>query len=384
MPLQQAPAREAQRILDLARHDRNSARAELRALTVDEQVALVCELPMAARTRLLDLLPAPEQVIPALPEAELCFTAKAVGLADAGWILEYATNEQLQACLDLDIWRDHALDPATLGLWLNALDDAGEETLVRAARNIDTELLYLFLRSRIAAELKPNEEGWEPEAGSQTLEGQFYFRALAEADDIAMVTRMLRGLFEHDYWLYFRMLQALTCEDPIENEEYALRWRNGRLEDLGFPTWEEAMRIYGFLRPAQRVALPAEALALATEGWHLPVWIPRLPVGADARHLVFRAAAGLGEAERRAFFFEFVALSNQVAVADRMPLGDAESTPQAIEKAARVSSRGLELLAKHHASDAVSMLRRVPVTWLFRVGASLERDENRAASAGTA
>ncbi len=378
MPLPQAPASEAERILEISRKDRDTARDMLRDLTVDDQVALVCELPVGGRARLLDLLPNLENVIPALPEAELCFTAKAVGLADAGWILAHASTDQIQACLDLDAWSDQAVDPAALGEWFTALDDGGEETLVRAARGIDTELLYLFLRSRIAAQLKPNEEGWEPDPGSQTLEGQFYFRALAEGDDVSIVQRLLRVLFEHDYWLYFRMLQALSWEDPAENEDFAARWRNGRLADLGFPAWEEAMRIYGFLRPEERLVLPAQANALAEQGWHLPVWKPRLPVATDARHLVFRAAASLDDDERLAFFFAFIALANQVAVADRMPLGDAESTPRAIEKAAVVSSRGLEWLIERRSGDGVSLLRRVPVARLFRIGANLEREERRA------
>lgn len=353
------------------------AREILRTLTVDDQVALVCELPVDARAQLLDLLPSPEKLIPELPEAELCFTAKAVGLGDAGWILAHATEGQIQACLDLDVWRDQAVDPPALSEWFAAFDDAGEETLVRAARGIDPELLYMFLRSRIAAQLKPNEEGWEPEPGSQTLEGQFYFRALAEGDDVSPVSRLLRALFEFDYWLYFRMLQALTWEDPAENEEFALRWRSGRLEDLGFPPWEEAMQVYGFLRPEDRLALPAQVNALTAGGWRLPVWIPRLPVATDARHLVFRAAASLDDDERRAFFFAFIALANQVAVAERMPLGDAESTPRAIEKAAALASRGLEWLIERLGDDGVSLLRRVPVARLFRIGVNLERDESR-------
>jgi hypothetical protein len=379
MPLQQAAAREAQRILELARHDRVAARELLGALCVEEQVTLVCELPVAARSRLLDLLPAPEQVIPALPEAELVFTAKAIGLGDAGWILEHASDSQVQACFDLDAWHDDTLDPAALARWFDALADAGSETLTRGARAIDAEILYLYLRSRIGAYLKPNDDSWSAAEGDQTLEGQFYFRALNDGDDLETVVQLLRGLFEEDYWLYFRMLQALTWEDPNENEEFALRWRVGRLGDLGFPTWEESMRIYGFLRPEQRLALPAKAEALSVEGWQLPVWMPHLPVAIDARHLVFRAAAALDDDERRAFFFGFIALANQVAVADRMALGDAESIPAAIEKAATLTSRGLELLTNHHRVDSVSMLRHVPVTRLFRIGASLDRAERRPA-----
>ena len=372
-----APEREARRLLDLARTDREAVRSVLRTLSVDDQVALVCELPASARAKLLEVLPRPEDVIPALPEAELCFTAKAVGLADAGWILEHATEEQVQACLDLDVWREDGLDPKVLDGWFGALADAGGETLLRGARGIDPELLYLFLRSRISAELKASDEGWQAPEGAQTVEGQFYYQALGAGDDLETVTALLRGLFESDYWLYFRMMQALTWEDAIENEEFARRWRSGRLEDLGFPTWEEAMAVYGYLGPERRLELPEGPPPLSTEGFHLPVYPPKLPVAIDAAHLLFRAAAALDDAERRAFFFAFVALANRVAVADRMPLGDAESIPSAIEKAARLASRGLDLLARRHGEDAVTLLRRVPVDRLFRVGASLDRDERQ-------
>ncbi len=372
-----APTREAQRILELARHDRAAAREALRDLELEEAVGLVCELPVSARARFLELLPNPEEVIPALPEAELCFIAKTIGLSDAGWILEHATEQQVQACFDLDAWHDNALVPSALGSWFDALHNAGEEALLRGARGIDPELLYLYLRGRISAQLKTNDDGWEPPSGGQTLDGQFYFMAVGSGDDVEPVTKLLSGLFEVDYWLYFRMLQALTWEDPIENAEYALRWRSGRLQDLGFPEWEEAMRIYGHLRPEQRLEIATDAKALSVEDWRLPVWMPRLPVAADARHLIFRAAAALDDEERRAFFFAFVSLANQVAVADHKPLGDAESIPESIEKAATLSSRGLELLVNHHGVDAVALLRSVPVTRLFRVGASLDREERR-------
>ena len=82
---------------ELAREDRRAAVEALRATSPQDQVALVCNAPLAARGELLDLLPEPERVIPLLPEAELCFTVKAIGLADAAWMLELATPEQVTA-----------------------------------------------------------------------------------------------------------------------------------------------------------------------------------------------------------------------------------------------------------------------------------------------
>jgi hypothetical protein len=133
------------------------------------------------------------------------------------------------------------------------------------------------------------------------------------------------------------------------------------------------MQIYGYVRPDQRATLGEVGTALEADAWRLPVWLPSLPSGSDARHSIFRAIAKLSEEERRACFYAFVALANRVAVADRMPLGDAEVIPGAIEKAATVASRGLEHIAEESHLDPTEVLRRVSLVRLFRVGVSLDR-----------
>jgi len=330
----------------------------------------VCETPVARRAELLDLLRAPEQVIPRLPEAELCFTVKAIGLADAGWLLAHATDEQVQACVDLDAWRadDDVPDRERLSAWLAALLDADDDALLRAVHALDTELLMLWLADRVEVFLKPNDDpGWQPPAGARTLEGQFYVLARRSGDDLEDALRVLQLLFESDYWLYFRLLQSVSWESVAENEEFALRWRTGRLQDLGFPPREEAIAIYAPPRRSELESLP-EAPAPGVGEWHLPVWMPELPAAADPRLPLFRAAAELDPAARRSFFYAFVALANQVAVADRLPLGDAESLPRAIEKAAVTARAGLEALAERHGVAPAEVLRRAPLARLFRIG----------------
>jgi hypothetical protein len=162
-------------------------------------------------------------------------------------------------------------------------------------------------------------------------------------------------------------------ELQAETEEWALRWRAGRLEDLGFPPWEEAMGIYRYLSPDQLVALPPDAAPLSPESrWQLPVWIPRLPANADDSGLLFRTIAALEDEERRTAFHALIALANKIAVADRLPLSDSESTPRAIQKAARFASTGLEFVSNEHGLDPIEILRRTPLDRLFRVGANLD------------
>jgi len=367
----------ARRILALARKERAAAERAFAELPPDAQLALVCETPVARRAELLELSRQPEQLIPALPEAELVFTVKALGLADAGWILAYASPEQVQACVDLDGWSGALPDRAKLAEWLAALAEGGDEALLRAARSIDPELLMLWLADIAEVHLKQGDDpGWQAPGGGQSIDGVFFLVARQSDDDLQLALRLLALLFEDDYWFYFRLLQSVPWESSPDNEEFALRWRSGRLADLGFPPREEALAIYTTPR-RDELELPSGPPPPIGE-WHLPVWLPELPGAAGSPHLLFRAAAELDAEERRALFYAFVSLANQVAVADELPLGDAESLPKAIEKAAHVASRGLAWLAERHRVSPVEVLRRAPLLRLFRVGFRLDRDQRPA------
>ncbi len=371
-PSPQLPAA-ARHILELARHDRSAARAALALLPVEEQVALICESPLRRRSELLELVSAPEQVIPLIPPAELCFVAKAIGLADAGWLLEHATDEQIATAIDLDAWNALVPDPRRLNAWLATLADAGDETLLRAVRALDFELLVLALRARIRVLLIGRDGADEVPPGGHTIDGQFYVFPCEPGDDLEDVLGLLTVLFQQEYWFYYRLLQAVVAEMEVETEESALRWRNGRLQDLGFPPLEDAKRIYSFLRADQLATLPSGSRTLEVGEWPLPVGMPSLPVAGDADHLLFHALAALDEAERRPLLFAFVALANRVAVADELPLGDAESLPAATQKAARVASLGLAHLAREHGLEPAALLRMMSIERLFVVGANLDR-----------
>ena len=366
------------RILDLAIKERAAATQAIQGMTLEDQVALVCDTPLSRRASILELLPIPEAVIPLIPEAEFCFTVKAIGIEDAAWVLEYATQEQIVACVDLDGWTGTVADRVAIDLWLDALAMTTDDTFLRSVRALDPELVVLYLKHRVQCFQKPDDDNdWQPPEGGLTVEGQFYFVAVREGDDLETIVKMLRALFAADYWVYFRMMQGIIHELDIVNEEWALRWRTGRLEDLGFPPWDRAMEIYHFIRREDRTAISEEATSLDVGEWHLPVWMPSLPASADHQHLLFRTLAQLDESERRYALYAFIALANKIAVADKMELSDAEATPIAIEKAADFASAGLQLISTELGLNASDVLRRVPLQRLFSVGANLEPERAR-------
>ena len=377
MALSRSFAPDARRLLNLARSDKRAAEKELAALTPEKQAAAIGEAPYSIRRQLIELLPEPESVIPLIPEAEFCYTCRAIGLADADWLLPMATEDQIVACLDLDAWQGLQIDPTRLDDWIAALASTDSETIVRAARAFDPELIVIYLRAHVDVSLKPSEQDdpdWSPPDRSQTLEGQFYFVAKDPKDDLAPILVLLHALFQGDYWLYFRVIQAVKEELAPENEEWALRWRTGRLEDLGFPAWDEAMRGYGFLRPDRLADLPKEPAALDVHHELLPVGTIELPGASEDERALFRATRELVAEERSAVFFALIALANRVAVADRMELGDPDSLPRAIDKATRFASSGLEFIANENDLSLEKTLRGVPIERLFRVGTNLDRE----------
>ena len=342
-------------------------------LSDEEQVAAICEAPIAMRGALLELAEAPEVLIPLFPEAELCFTCKQLGVSDASWILDYATTDQILACIDLDAWSGLSPAMGKLDGWIAALAEAGEESLLRASQAMDPEMIALYLRSHADVELKPaGDEDWQPPEGGQTFEGQFYLIARQPNDDLAPLLRLLQVLFQRDYWLYFRMMHSVREEAESEITDWALRWRTNRLEDLGFPSWDRSMGIYGHLRPERLADLAPEPIVTEQNAWNLPVWITSLPAAVDHQHAIFRAVVDLDAEERTRFFYAFLSLANRIAVADRRDLGDSETLPDTMEKAASITSLGLEFIAQENRTTTADVLRRTDLSRLFRVGVNLE------------
>ena len=158
MDLPRAFAPEARRLLKLARTDRRSAEREHAALTPEQQATVICVASLPIRRQMIELLPDPESVIPLIPEAEFCYTCRSIGLEDANWLLPMATDSQLVTGFDLDVWSGLQVDPKRLDLWMNALAGTDEETILRAARAIDPELLVIFLREHVDVSMKPSEQ----------------------------------------------------------------------------------------------------------------------------------------------------------------------------------------------------------------------------------
>ncbi|HSN91402.1 MAG TPA: DUF6178 family protein [Anaeromyxobacteraceae bacterium] len=325
-------------------------------------------LAAARGRRRLDLLLEardPGALVRALPADELYFTIRDIGLADAHELVRLASPRQFQAFLDLDAWSLDRFDPARALAWFRAAragplaDPGAAARWARKLAALDAEVLYLVLRSSVHV----HDLGEDPDPVIQsdrflrTPEGKFVVEFTVEGAEYAAVKGMVDDLVAEDPFQATRLLSALRWEMPSELEESALRWRTGRLADLGFPPLEEALS--WFARPPPGPALPPGR--------------PERPPGfflAEFRggSLLDRAAARLDPDDRETVEVQVLAAANAVIVADGLDPGDLEALRARIEGARATIERGLERLAGPDEEAAARVLAGTPVKRIFQEG----------------
>ena len=185
---------------------------------------------------------------------ELYYAIKEVGLADAAELVALATPEQVQGFVDLDVWeRDH-LDERRVDAWMDTLADAGYEKLGAIVEALDPEVIALWLQRQ--AVLRPDHRGAAARGGRR---GTSTPRPIASTSSTSCVggeegkalERMLDWMYRDDLELgapHHHERQVGARLATSRSTRY--RWRTGRMADLGYVDFYEALSIYQWLDPA--------------------------------------------------------------------------------------------------------------------------------------
>ena len=330
-------------------------------------------LASAQGRRRLDVIldhPRPAALVRALPADDLYFTIRDIGLADAAPLVQLAGASQFRAFLDLACWEGEVVDPRRALPWLRAARSGALDSPRASARwkaklaRLDPEMVILVLRDALRVhELDDEGEvlGEEPAEDNRVMrtpEGRFLLEFVVEGAEYQAVRGVVDDLYAEDPFQATRLLSAIRAELPSELAETALRWRAGRLADLGYPDRQEALA--WFTRP------PSGALASPAGTPSRPpgFWLERLGQGS----LLASGAAALGQDERDHLELELVAAANAVMVADAVDAGDAAAAREAVEVARSLVELGLEAEAGRDAERAGEVLARTAVKALFQRG----------------
>ncbi len=333
------------------------------------------------RQRRADLLfatPDPRAAIQALPGDEFYYLINEIGFPEGVEILVHGTSEQVQAALDFALWNRDRLEPEAVEEWLAAIVDAPSEAVAAWAKGIDVELLALLLRQRARVyDLTLEEPPDEPEGAFYNTPDSFFTLDLLGNEDSRYVTyRLLDALYSQDYIYSRKILVGTRGELDVELEEQAYRWRSGRMADLGFTEYYEALEVYREIDPASvRVggARAPRVRPLVDEGEGPSLRIPSALVDKLASGSPFaRAISGVTSPEELANLnASLVALSNRVLAADRVTPGDDQEVAAVLERMAATLDLAVEFVSHGRSDEAVLAVQTVPLSRLFQLGVSL-------------
>ena len=320
----------------------------------------------------------PVSAIRALPADEFFYVLHELGFPEALDILVHGTTEQVQGALDLAIWDRDQISRERADEWLDNMAQAPYETVAAWVRGLDIELVALLIRQRARIyDLSLEEPPDEPEGNLlDTPDRLFTLELLGDEETQRATQHLVENLYRADQSMMRRFLIGMRSEIDVELEETAFRWRSGRMADMGFVDFYQALDVYRELDPASvqlesRPVAPAQPSDLSATDTHL-----RLPVVMVDRLTsatpFARAVAALTSAEEAAELHSaLVALCNRVLSADRVSPGDDPVVAGVLGRVAATLDLAVEFLSRGDDAAGVAAVRRVPLTQLFRLGVSL-------------
>jgi hypothetical protein len=315
------------------------------------------------------------QQVEALDIPDLYFLVKDVGLSDSYELLALATPEQIQGCIDLDVWDRDQIQLEGAKPWLAAIMDAGFEKLGRVWRGLDPELCSLMLARW--CRIWDHSLGEEPE---DDVEGPLYatpdtfftLKVMSEReDDVALVHNLLDDLYRADMDLARLTIMAARSEPVASLEEYSYRWRTGRMADMGYVEFYDALEVFRPLDP-ERVLI-GEGTAdqfPSKDDSQAPSNLPRpMLEQVVGRSFLARALEELRDPdEAKRVEAGLLVLVNQVLSAARVSPGDEDAIAVGTEHATATLALGLEVVSGGDLERATQALGSISLSRLHRVG----------------
>ena len=194
-----------------------------------------------------------------LQPLEAYYIVRQIGLQQALPVILQLSQEQLQACIDLDCWNRYDFAADSLDEWLTAFALAGPETLAKTFFSLDYVVQLLFLSQTVTVydpdmDQVPHEDEENITTRAMTPDG-FYLLELKTKQALKIHPfTLLDALYQYDLNATHRLLSQVRVDLQTQIEEEALRFRTGRMQDIGFVPPDEAAVL--FSRPTIRQPLP--------------------------------------------------------------------------------------------------------------------------------
>lgn len=345
---------------------------DLPALSVPEQAAQLVQLEAKERQEFLLSAKNGVAIVRALSSETLLYTLKEIGLQDAVGLLAMAAPEQVRDLLDLDCWRKDSLEDERLTNWLMLLDEGGGSKLAEWILHADIELLVLLIQRHfeVVRKVDVEEEPDFDESKYFTFDEQYLLRFRGESEPILYL--LLEQLRTLDYRRYLHALENSLFELESGLEEQAFRWRAARLEDRGYPGYEEAQTLFRFL-PPDSISLQAyprlpDTIQLAAGDDTITPPDHALALLAEPTSFFSLVLASLPRQTIAQIGQELAYLTNSIVTAEARDTGEVSEIRRCVGMAHDYVNIGLSYAAKEDEGAAHELLQTTQMRPFFQIG----------------
>ncbi len=362
-----------ERILSLKEKALEEALAPLR---FEEALELVLSAPWEKRAELILASPYPEGLVRNLPPVELFFTLKGSSLDLAVELLSYAKGSQIQFLFDFDVWFKDRIRPERVASWIILLFEAGEGRVLEWLAIADWDFLIAMLQKFVKIHKRPDDveliEAYDF-LPPYTLD-DIYFVEFKEERLEFYFRRIIELIREEWPETYFALMESLIWELPVEVEERAFRFRNGRLADEGIPDYYTSLEIYTYIHPKRLSKIDPRTLALTGEE-RAPHTLHLIPYEGPQELFIVKVLSLIQDPfQRERIHQELAWLATKVILVDHPVIDGLEEVKRGLFKMWCHLNLGLEYLTEGNVILARDFLENYYLEEIFRVSGTALRE----------
>ena len=356
--------------LTLLRQGREISLKEYHTLTAAEQLQMIHQAQGKQKYDLLINAQHVNLLVPQLHPQELYLTINALGAEYSSELIALASTEQLTTLLDLDCWEGDNLSPALSLFWLELLLSTGEDKVCQLVRQMEPEILALFLKKHLVITRGLEAYDDEEADNAKRLEGIYDIDYSSEtaAKVIGAVLNIWQGREQESYLLIMEMIRS---ENLTVLEEEVYQARSNRLLDLGIIPAIEAKGIYSYIDPETFTPGGKSDFHLEAENQKDP---SALLACAKPHNLLSQV---LNDGISPDIASELLFLANRKMSADNIDISDIRYVTATLQGTYDTLNLTLEFLAGTDSDKAREIFNNTYLLQLFQLGSSLIKQRQK-------
>lgn len=348
------------------------------SLPLHRRLEIFKELSAEAREELVRIVANPGEIVRKIAPEEMYLTIKEAGEQNAPALISLTTGRQLLYVLDLELWKKDMFNAEAAARWLEILAELGEEKVLQFVQVADPELVLSAIKPFVKVSLRnPDQDLLEQQdtLPQFTLDDTFFVEFKTPYLEETLKS-LLDLIFRWNSHFYFGLMEHLSSDSNLEDEEMALKWRKARLADKGFPEFDEALQIYTYLRRDSLSGPLAEPLEDEVHLSGEPRTTLAYPLKVIRQESLFKQCldeiSNPGERDRVAE--QLAHTANKVIIADGRDPGSREDLYGSLRKVGGYINIALEDMCGANVVEATGIVRSNHMEFLFRRGFSLILD----------